>query len=176
MTIPRPPKVLSRKFVRLAAVALFAGVFASACEIGPDGQLTFAVDPALFGGSAPAEIEKKDAKATVDMPTAITLGISKLDENGAKEFKGQKAESLVRVIGRPDFVRRDGPAQIWQYRSSACILDLFVYGKQSEQKIAHSELRGSAVGKAPANGCFAKLLEGRIGSKHALRSIKASSL
>ena len=153
----------------MAAVAALAGLVVSACEIGPDEQLTFMLDANIFGGRDTSDTERTDAKATVDLPTAVTLGISALDEKGAREFKGQKTASVVSVIGRPDFVRKDGPAQIWQYRSRACILDLFVYGGKPDQKIAHSELRGSAVGKAPATGCFAKLLEGRLGSKHAAR-------
>lgn len=166
----------SRRIFRLAAVAALAGVIAGACELGPDGRLTFIMDPSLFAEHRPAKSTAADSKAKAAGPTAATLGISTLDEQGAKEFKGQKPDTLVSVIGRPDFVRRDGPAQIWQYRSRACILDLFVYGKRTEQQIAHSELRGSAVGKAPATGCFVKLLEGRVGSKHTTRPSTASSL
>ena len=33
-----------------------------------------------------------------------------------------------RNLGAPEFVRRDGPAQIWQYRAENCVLDLFLYG------------------------------------------------
>ena len=107
---------------------------------------------------------------------SVARGISSLDQESVKEFKGRKGEYLLSLIGRPDFVRREGLAQIWQYRANACIFDLFLYGKSTNRKVQHAEVRGDEVDKPPARGCFAKLLQGRIVNKTAFGSFKAFSL
>ncbi len=35
--------------------------------------------------------------------------------------------SLTQRLGAPDFTRPDAPAEIWQYRSASCVLDVFLY-------------------------------------------------
>lgn len=37
------------------------------------------------------------------------------------------ALTVEKTLGPPQFVRRDLQAQIWQYASATCILDLFLY-------------------------------------------------
>ena len=40
---------------------------------------------------------------------------------------GQTAESIETLLGQPQFRRRDKPAELWQYRVTGCVLDLFLY-------------------------------------------------
>jgi hypothetical protein len=167
----------------ICASVLISGAIAGACSMTPDGRLALGFDPSFFANSVTKKLpEPPTAKppqvgeVTLPLPKEITRGISSLKEKSAKEFKGYKAQSLVGLIGRPDFMRRDGPAQIWQYRSNACILDLFMYGATTDKKVKHAELRGSKIGKGPSRGCFAKLLQGRTTNKHASAHAKDSSL
>jgi hypothetical protein len=167
------------KSVRPFFASIFLiGLFASACEITPDGRLGMMPDLAFFGsGLSPASKAKgQPGRVSVALPTTVTLGISSLDQKSAKEFKEREGKSLLSLIGRPDFVRRDGPVQIWQYRSNACTFDLFMYGKSADKTVKHAEVRGDGVGKTPARGCFAKLLQRRVANKHALGPVKAFSL
>lgn len=41
---------------------------------------------------------------------------------------------LAETLGDPAATRRDRPAEIWQYRSSACVLDIFLYEEVNEEQ------------------------------------------
>ena len=56
-----------------------------------------------------------------------------------------------------DFVRRDGSAQIWQYRATNCILDLFLYQAGSETKVKHAELRSRVPGAETLDVCYSRM-------------------
>src|SRR5262245_27258158 len=40
---------------------------------------------------------------------------------------GLKPHDVQELLGMPKLVRRDDPAEVWQYRSNACVLDVFLY-------------------------------------------------
>ena len=60
---------------------------------------------------------------------------------------------LVQRLGEPDFTRRDPPAEIWQYRSASCVLDVFLYPGDSGLKVAHATTRNRVQLGMPDNGC-----------------------
>ncbi len=60
---------------------------------------------------------------------------------------------LVQRLGAPDFTRRDPPAEIWQYRSASCVLDVFLYPEDGGLKVVHATTRDRAQLGTPDNGC-----------------------
>lgn len=56
-------------------------------------------------------------------------------------LKGLSPVQVKSVLGKPVFTRRDAPAEIWQYRSRACTLDLFLYDEGGSQTVAHYAVR-----------------------------------
>jgi hypothetical protein len=62
-------------------------------------------------------------------------------------------EELKALLGEPDFTRRDPPAEIWQYRSATCVLDLFLYPEGSALKVMHASTRDRVLDAAPGQGC-----------------------
>ena len=80
-----------------------------------------------------------------------------------EEFIGYRPQRLLPILGAPDFVRRDGPAQIWQYRAENCVLDLFLYGKNDDSQVRHVELRERVPGVEPVEQCFSRLRAARQG-------------
>ena len=42
----------------------------------------------------------------------------------AQQLAGMDSDNVARLLGSPGLLRRDGPAQIWQYVDEDCILDL----------------------------------------------------
>ena len=80
------------------------------------------------------------------VPAALTATVSTVRADGAEKFSGMERAQVARLLGRPDFVRRDAPAEIWQYRAGGCILDLFLYEERGGMRVAHAELRGRAAG------------------------------
>jgi len=67
---------------------------------------------------------------------------------------------LTRMLGSPRFVRRDASAQLWRYRNTSCILDLFLYRGAAlpEYFVSHIEARRSEGGTAQKRDCFGALL------------------
>ena len=158
--------------------ALLVTFLISACEVIPDGRSGIILDPVKFSEnpSSPLIINDQPGNVSLVLSTTTLLGISSLDEKNAKEFIGRKSESLIGLIGLTDFVRHERIVEIWQYRSKACIFDLFMYGKSIDKTVQHAEVRGDGIGTSPKQGCFAKLLQGRDKKKHASGSTKTSSL
>jgi hypothetical protein len=56
-------------------------------------------------------------------------------------FAGLSAADVVGLFGEPDFRRTEPPAELWQYRSADCVLDLFLYRDPSGVRVVHSETR-----------------------------------
>ncbi len=75
----------------------------------------------------------------------------------AKDFIGYGPDRLLPILGAPDFVRRDGPAQVWQYRAKHCVLDLFLYETGENSRVEHVELRRRGHGAEPIDRCFSRM-------------------
>lgn len=77
------------------------------------------------------------------------------------------------MLGDPDLVRRDGPAEYWLYRGGGCVLGLFVYpearGGREAWRVVHAEARARGAGpprpqdRMDPDDCLAELLADRGG-------------
>jgi hypothetical protein len=54
---------------------------------------------------------------------------------------GLGAGELMALLGEPDFRRREPPAELWQYRTADCVLDVFLYGEGGRYRVVRSETR-----------------------------------
>ncbi len=77
---------------------------------------------------------------------------------------GMLPGELESLLGRPEFVRRDSAAQVWQYRRPRCVLDLFLYGDEGRgPQVVYYEVRplrydAAGLSESAQRGCFAQLL------------------
>jgi hypothetical protein len=71
---------------------------------------------------------------------------------GLKELTGLRPTDIVAILGQPDLRRDEPPAQLWQYRATDCILNLFFYREKDGYRLAHAETwqRNLAGGTVPA--------------------------
>ncbi len=142
----------SSSFFRKTAALIFALALLGACATA--GQDSTAGDGAngqsgtAGAGEASDPKDKKAARVVLYDP---------------EEFIGYGPQRLLPIMGAPDFVRRDGPAQIWQYRAENCVLDLFLYGKNDDSQVRHVELRERVPGVEPVEECFSRLRTAREG-------------
>jgi hypothetical protein len=77
-------------------------------------------------------------------------------------FLDAPAARAAGALGPPDQVRREAGARVWQYRLSGCVLDLFVYPTDGEERVVHMEARdraGAALGTRP---CLADALRRQV--------------
>jgi hypothetical protein len=74
------------------------------------------------------------------------------------------AAQLVAMIGEPDFRRVEPPAELWQYRSADCVLDLFLYGDGQTFHVVHADARDRDITRADHARCVdgADVLRGRL--------------
>ncbi len=69
---------------------------------------------------------------------------------------------LKRLLGHPDFLRLDPPAQLWQYRNSVCRFDIFLYQDPRHANaytVTHTEARGLDVNRISGKDCFFSVLK-----------------
>ncbi len=74
---------------------------------------------------------------------------------------GLDGEQVIGLLGSPGFKRKDDPALIWQYRTKACALDLFLYraGDETPYRVRHFEARSRGKEAVSARDCFVSLLK-----------------
>jgi hypothetical protein len=69
---------------------------------------------------------------------------------------GMNDAAVTGLLGAAKLVRRDGDAQIWQYRNDHCVLDVFLYGP-GPLSVAHVDLRKRRRGTQDKAACYAEL-------------------
>lgn len=142
-----------------------AGIVEAGHVAGRDANFRF---PKLFGG-APAAMLLAAALAACQTGNAPsdTAGLSPADiayrtPNLARpHFSLTEMASLTRMsdrqltqrLGAPDFTRHDAPAEIWQYRSASCVLDVFLYPEDGGLKVVHATTRDRAKLGTPDDSC-----------------------
>ena len=80
-----------------------------------------------------------------------------------QQLMGLDYDELNGILGKPALVRRDGDAEVWQYRADRCVLDLFLYGV--DKKVEHVDLRDRGHGDGDSlRDCFAGMLRAAMPS------------
>ena len=79
------------------------------------------------------------------------------------QLSGLAHAELTALLGGADFDRRDGPAEILQYRNGTCILDVFLYRESAKEafRVAHVEARNLDLEEVPGEDCLRSLRETR---------------
>lgn len=75
--------------------------------------------------------------------------------NQLLQFDGQRVATL---LGPANFIRRDGSAEVWQYRAAACVLDVYLYKEAGGLKVAHVDLRKRERATLAPRRCFRYIL------------------
>lgn len=82
---------------------------------------------------------------------------AKIDDDPKRLF-GLDGNRVAVLLGPASFVRRDGPAEVWQYRADACVLDVYLYRESGALTVAHVDLRKRAKATPPPRRCFRDML------------------
>ena len=122
---------------RLApAFLIVAGVGLAACT------------PASMSESPPASAA--GAAEAGSAPAAAPGNLVGLDEAALKHW-----------FGTPSLIRRDYPAEVWQYRAEACVLELYLYPADDHMAVTHAEARSAEATDAGLGPCLAALAEAK---------------
>lgn len=106
------------------------------------------------------------ACGTPSQPTAVAaagpLQPATLRLPALPRLTGLSPTELVALFGEPDFRRTEPPAELWQYRSAECVLDIFLYRGTAGAHVLHSEMRGRGLIEAGAGTCRGNAFANRI--------------
>jgi hypothetical protein len=104
----------------------------------------------LDGKSSPSDSVKK----TSAQPAAPILS------DDPSSFIGLGDAELSRTLGQPRQVRKDDPAEIWQYSGADCVVDFYLYaGDAGGLAVAYMEARNQAAEMTPADRCVRSLMQ-----------------
>lgn len=128
---------------------LLAALLLAACTAAPPATTT----------SGDAEPSPVDVMETARLPAPDEPPRS-YPEPGSLTEMGEP--ELREVLGEPGFVRRDPPAEIWQYRTSGCVLHLFLYADAGERlALRHLEARRPEGGETATDDCLRHVIDAR---------------
>ena len=140
---------------------LFAVLLLAACQ-QPQGQLR------LAGAASTPVATSKPASAPKPTPLAATPAVAHGDtivptaarlSGDPKELLGLDHAALRRVLGAPARVRNELTAQVWQYVTGDCVVDLYLYDADGGLKVTYVEARSRTAELTPTGRCLKSLLE-----------------
>jgi hypothetical protein len=113
---------------------------AVAAVIAIAGALSACAAP---GGSA--------TSTTAAAPSSIAPDFTQTAD--LKKLAGLKPAEVLSMLGKPDLKRAEPPAELWQYRATDCVLNLFFYDEAGGYRLTHIEAWQRSLasgGTAPA--------------------------
>lgn len=66
------------------------------------------------------------------------------------------------LLGTPALVRREAPAQVWQYLGESCVFDVILYEEPEGNRVDYVEARDGSGNKDEARACLRQLLRARL--------------
>jgi len=135
-----------------SAIALVLGAaLLAACETAEDGAGQEA-DPApqvsIDAGVPPPEVAALPSDPDIDDDPKRLIGLGR--------------DGLYDLLGMPEIVRRESPAQVWQYRGVTCVFDVFLYEDGADSRVTYVEARDSHGTKGQTRQCLNELLRARL--------------
>ena len=80
------------------------------------------------------------------------------------DLLGLDEATLKHWFGPPSFIRRDYPAEVWQYRAKACVLELYLYPAADHMAVTHAEATSGGTQSTEETGlgpCLSALAEAK---------------
>jgi len=75
---------------------------------------------------------------------------------------GLGSDEVDDLLGRPDLVRREPPAEIRQYSAESCVFDVFLYDEAGRYSVTYLEARDLEARRIDARPCLNRLLRARL--------------
>ena len=69
-----------------------------------------------------------------------------------RALTGLAPYQVAALYGQPDFRRTDPPAEVWQYRSADCVLDLYFYSENGGEQLVFAQSRPRSLEQNAAAG------------------------
>ncbi len=74
---------------------------------------------------------------------------------------GLDSGAVRKLLGEPGLIRRETPAEVWQYRTASCVLDIVLYDQASGPRVVYTEARTPTAEPTQADPCLSDVLTKR---------------
>ena len=74
---------------------------------------------------------------------------------------GLSPNEVTAMMGQPELRRQEPPAEVWQYRTSTCVFDVYLY----DDRVTYFEARHRRQGTVSAPGCLGQIVAARGGGR-----------
>ena len=105
------------------------------------------------------------APQTVTPPPAVTTSVAPVIPPKpmihADQVLAQSESHIRSLLGTPSLLRQDPPAQLWQYRGPACVLDVYLYETSAGFVSKHLAARGLKGQTMDPSACLAAISQDR---------------
>lgn len=152
------PALLSALSLSLLLVSACATDVPSASSAGPSlaaataAPSSAAASPTAVTGDADASASPEKPGLAAGLPGGLAdllpepprpdnMSLAPQATGSAPDLVGMTAQQLGGLLGQPRYLRRESPAQVWQYADRRCVLDVFLYPEQGEYRVVHVETR-----------------------------------
>ena len=115
-------------------------------------------------GAQPVVVAASDTTPltqTVAVPTAPEADPEPVIDEDPEQLMGMDRQALNGLLGQPTLVRREAPAEIWQYSEMDCVFDLFLYETGDDARVVYMEARDRAARRTEARDCLNGILRAR---------------
>ncbi len=133
---------------RLAPILLAAWL--GACGTDGSDPPEPKIDAAEEEGGA-AELATKPPEPEIDDDPERLIGLG--------------PDALSDILGRPELIRRESPAQIWQYRGVDCVFDVVLYQEADGKAVTYVEARDGNGDRTAPRPCLNQLLRARLAAE-----------
>ena len=134
----------TRRFVLTWWLTAFAPAVLAACVAAP--------------GAEPATATVAPSPATVVQP--VTPAPPQPQPNPG-QLLGMRATHLKTLLGEPDLIRQEPPAQVWLYSAGICVFHVYLYRQAgiADYRVTHYDVSAPPRRIYPARDCFGSLLQ-----------------
>jgi hypothetical protein len=125
----------------------------SACE-------TAGSDSSVAKSGATPQSESIDG--TQASPEVAALPPEPEIDDDPERLLGLGPNALSDLLGRPELIRRESPAQVWQYRATDCVFDVVLYREVGSESVTYVEARDGNGDRTEPRLCLHQLLRARL--------------
>jgi hypothetical protein len=142
----------SRRHARAWAAVAVAVALTAACETPGETPVTEEI------GTADVVTPAEPAPAPPPVTEEAAVPPEPEIDDDPDRLIGLDPDSLFALLGEPELIRRENPAQIWQYRGVDCVFDVILYREADSSRVTYVEARDEKGRRSEPRACLNQLL------------------
>jgi len=99
--------------------------------------------------------------ALIALLTGCQAAPPRSDPIHSASILGLDGGAVRKLLGEPGVIRRETPAEVWQYRTANCVLDVVLYDQASGKRVVYTEARTPTAEPTQADPCLSDVLTKR---------------